>query len=594
MGEITSRSETAHGLRVDWDVPVPMRDGAVLRADVFRPVDDGAYPVVMTAGPYGKGLAFSDGYAPMWQRLVTEFPDAVAGTSNSFQVWEAVDPEKWIPDGYVCVRVDSRGAGRSSGLLDMWSPQETEDYYDAIEWAGTQPWSSGRVGLLGISYYAANQWQVAALNPPHLAAICPWEGFTDIYRDLFRHGGIVNSMGKVWQEHQIFTVQHGVGDEGRRNPNNGELVAGPPTLSADELACARVETITEGTARHLLDDFSRDRTPDLSRIRVPVLSAANWSHHLHTRGNFDAFGKVASPQKWLEAHGGAHFGEFYTDYGVGLQKRFFGHFLKGEDTGWDTQPPVHLNIRHVDGSTVGRDESEWPLARTNWTRFHLDVTDQTLTTEPPKQDGTVEFDALGPGVDFWTAPLSEPVEITGPASAHIRLASTTNDADVFSTLRVQDAEGNEVSLASAMDERGVISVGWLRASHRELDEEASLPHQPWHTHQRLMPLAPGDPVDLDIAILPTCIVIPAGYRFGITLSGRDFQMPGDGPWPVLYGIEQRGNGVIVHEDPEDRPAEIFDGTTTIFTGPTAQTSLLLPIIPPSVNYHDNKELTCTN
>lgn len=594
MGEITSRSETAHGLRVDWDVPVPMRDGAVLRADVFRPVDDGAYPVVMTAGPYGKGLAFSDGYAPMWQRLVTEFPDAVAGTSNSFQVWEAVDPEKWIPDGYVCVRVDSRGAGRSSGLLDMWSPQETEDYYDAIEWAGTQPWSSGRVGLLGISYYAANQWQVAALNPPHLAAICPWEGFTDIYRDLFRHGGIVNSMGKVWQEHQIFTVQHGVGDEGRRNPNNGELVAGPPTLSADELACARVETITEGTARHLLDDFSRDRTPDLSRIRVPVLSAANWSHHLHTRGNFDAFGKVASPQKWLEAHGGAHFGEFYTDYGVGLQKRFFGHFLKGEDTGWDTQPPVHLNIRHVDGSTEGRDESEWPLARTNWTRFHLDVTDQTLTTEPPTQDGTVEFDALGPGVDFWTAPLSEPVEITGPASAHIRLASTTNDADLFSTLRVQDAEGNEVSLASAMDERGVVSVGWLRASHRELDEEVSLPYQPWHTHQRLMPLAPGDPVDLDIAILPTCIVIPAGYRFGITLSGRDFQMPGDGPWPVLYGIEQRGNGVIVHEDPEDRPAEIFDGTTTIFTGPTAQTSLLLPIIPPSVNYHDNKELTCTN
>jgi len=130
-------------MQVEWDVPVPMSDGAVLRADVFRPVKAGTYPVLMTLGPYGKGLAFQEGFAGMWQRLATAYPDAVAGTSNQYQVWETVDPEKWVPDGYVCVRVDSRGAGRSAGLLDMFSPQETQDYYDAIEWAGTQDWSRG-------------------------------------------------------------------------------------------------------------------------------------------------------------------------------------------------------------------------------------------------------------------------------------------------------------------------------------------------------------------------------------------------------------------------------------------------------------------
>ena len=126
--EIIQRGATVNGMRIDWDVPVPMSDGAVLRADVFRPDDDGAHPVLMTLGPYGKGLAFQEGFAGMWQRLVTVYPDAVSGTTNRYQVWETVDPEKWVPDGYACVRVDSRGAGRPAGLLDMLSPQEACDY----------------------------------------------------------------------------------------------------------------------------------------------------------------------------------------------------------------------------------------------------------------------------------------------------------------------------------------------------------------------------------------------------------------------------------------------------------------------------------
>ena len=167
------KSEVRDQMRVDWDVPISMDDGVVLRADVFRPIPDGDYPVIMTHGPYAKGLAFQDGYPGMWKILATKYPEVMVGSSTKYLNWETVDPEKWVPDGYVCIRVDSRGVGRSPGYLDILSPRETQDYYQCIEWAGTQAWSNGKVGLLGISYYAANQWQVAALRPPHLAAISP-------------------------------------------------------------------------------------------------------------------------------------------------------------------------------------------------------------------------------------------------------------------------------------------------------------------------------------------------------------------------------------------------------------------------------------
>ncbi len=168
-----SSQEKAHEMHIDWDVPIEMDDGLVLRADVFRPSDEGHYPVIMTHGPYGKGVSFQEGYPAMWQSIEANHRDVLAGSSNRYQNWETVDPEKWVPDGYVVIRVDSRGAGRSPGYLDIFSPRETQDYYQCIEWAGVQSWSNGKVGLLGISYYAVSQWLVAALQPPHLAAICP-------------------------------------------------------------------------------------------------------------------------------------------------------------------------------------------------------------------------------------------------------------------------------------------------------------------------------------------------------------------------------------------------------------------------------------
>ena len=572
-------SEVRDGMRIDWDVPIPMPDGVVLRADVYRPEADGQYPVIMTHGPYAKGLAFQHGFPAMWRTLSANYPDVLEGSSGKYQNWETVDPEKWVPDGYACVRVDSRGAGRSPGYLDIFSPQETRDYYECIEWAGTQPWSNGRVGLLGISYYAINQWQVAALRPPHLAAICPWEGASDAYREFCRHGGILDTFVATWYPIQVSSVQYGSGGRGERNPNTGEPIAGDEILPPGELAANRSDSPAELLAHPLDDEFYRERSAELEKITVPVLSAANWAHHLHTRGNFEGYARAASPRKWLEVHGNEHFAEFYTDYGVALQKRFFGYFLKDEDTGWDRQPPVQLNARLVDGGFEQRQENEWPLARTRWTRFYLDARASTLATSPPADSARADFEALGEGLTFTTEPFTEETEITGPAAARLVVASTTTDADLFLTLRVLDPGGRDVTFVSGLDPAGVVGMGWLRASQRATDPERSLPYRPWHPHDRAEPLTPGESVPLDIEIWPTSVVIPAGCRLAVTVQGRDFEFPGDGPWPASHGVTMRGHGIFLHNDPSDRPADVYGGTTTLTSGPDQWSYLLLPVIP---------------
>ena len=234
-------SEVRDGMQIDWDMPITMDDGLVLRCDVFRPIKKGRYPVLLSYGPYGKWLHFEDGYKTAWDRMALKHPDVMAGSTNKYQSWEVCDPEKWVPDGYVCVRVDSRGCGRSPGYVEHWSPRETKDFHDCIEWAGTQPWSNGKVGLSGISYYAINQWQVASLEPKHLAAICVWEGFADFYRELSHNGGIYNTFAQNWYDMQVKTVQYGLGTKGHRSRMNGDWVSGPETLKAEQMGASRYD-----------------------------------------------------------------------------------------------------------------------------------------------------------------------------------------------------------------------------------------------------------------------------------------------------------------------------------------------------------------
>lgn len=546
------------------DVEIPMRDGLRLRANVYRPHAEGRYPVVLAHGVYGKDVHFRDGFKPQWEVLNRLYPGLTTdGSTGRFLRWETADPERWVPDGYVLVSVDSRGSGKSPGYLDPFSPTETMDHYELIEWAGVQDWSNGKVGLLGVSYFAIKQWQVAALQPPHLAAIVPWEGASDFYREWCRHGGILsNSFSEAWLPRQVSVNQNGNGESPLRDPDTGERTTGPalePRLLAGNMADHMGDL-----HRHELDDaWHRERSPDLSRITVPVLSAGNWGGPgLHLRGNVEGFLNAGSTQKWLQLHVGTHYESFYLPEFIALQKRFFDHFLKGIDNGFDKELPVRIAIRHPDGP-VWRKETAWPLPHTCWTEYYLDVV-SGLSTDASGKSSRLSFNATGEGIEFVTKPFEQETEFTGPVALKLFVSSSTTDADIFATLHLIDLQGREVRFIGAHEEVPV-ARGWLRASHRRLDHERSKPYRPFHSHDYIEKLEPRRVYELDIEIWPTSVVCPAGYRLALSLKGCDFQ------------YETRGR--ILHDSPRDRPPPEFAGETTVHCGGETASFLLMPLIP---------------
>ena len=257
----------SYSLAVDKDVSIPLRDGEAVVADVFRPAEAGTFPVIITLGPYPKDVHFSQWNPVAWEGVPERGP---------YMHWETVNPEWWVPLGYVVIRCDTRGTGKSPGMPRLLSRAEAEDFYDAVEWAGTQPWSSGKVAVMGISYFAMNAWRVAALQPPHLAAIVPWEGAVDLYRDAGRHGGIYSAgFFRAWGSH----VRSHQRDGGAADP-----APVPPELYGELYAYLN---------------------PNLADVRVPLLSAGNWGGAgLHLRGNVEGYLGAGSAFKRLQIHFG--------------------------------------------------------------------------------------------------------------------------------------------------------------------------------------------------------------------------------------------------------------------------------------------------
>jgi predicted acyl esterase len=377
-------------------------------------------------------------------------------------------------------------------------------------------------------------------------------------------------------------VQHGVGERGLRSAVTGEPVAGPDTLPPEELKKNAADAPGEILRRRLIDDFYRVRMVDFDKIEVPFLSAGNWGGMgLHPRGNFEGYLRAGSKQKWLEVHGDTHFTHFYSNYGEALQKKFFGHFLKGERTGWEKQPPVALNIRRPGEHFTLRAETEWPLARTQWTKYFLQPDGNGFGPAEPQAATTLTYETTDDGHTFLTPPMTEELEITGPVAAKLWLSSDTQDADVFLILRVFDPDGKEVTFIGSNDPRTPVAIGWLRASHRKLDERETLPYRPYHTHDEEWPLTPGEPVELDVEIWPTCIVVPPGYRLGLTVRGKDYEVDGSDAGVADAAYPMKGVGPFIHDDPEDRPPAIFGGRNTLHFGQGKMPYVLLPIIPSS-------------
>jgi predicted acyl esterase len=515
--------------------------------------------------------------------MCADQPDVPTGSTNKYQCWEVVDPEKWVPDGYVCIRVDSRGAGRSPGVIDIWSLREAQDLAQCVDWAGVQSWSNGKVGLNGISYYAENQWQTAALQPKHLAAICIWEGAADFYRDMAHHGGIFcRGFVQDWSKAQVYTVQNGRGTRGFKSRMTGDWVSGPETLSEEQLGQNRRDFYEDCISRKLdTDEYWQSRMPDWSKVKTPLLSSANWGGQgLHPRGNFEGFVRAASDQKWLEVHGIEHWTHFYTNYGLGLQKQFFGHFLKGEDTGWSKQPKTVLQVRHPGEKFVERHEDEWPLARTQWSKFYLHPADMTMSTATPKAESSVTYAGFGDGVTFLTEPLEHETELTGPIAAKLWVSSATEDADLFLVVRAFTPDLKEVTFQGALDAHTPIAQGWLRCSHRKLDQKLTLPYRPYHTHDEVQKLNAGQVYQVDVEVWPTCIVLPKGYRLALSVRGTDYVFPGEpGAGLETLGKVWTGCAVFTHDDPRDRPPAVFGGDVTLHSGPNRQAHILLPVIP---------------
>ena len=574
------KTEIRLGMEIEWDLGITMDDGLIVRGDVFKPEKPGKYPVILTYGPYAKGLSFQEGYPSAWQKMVNDHPDVPYGSTNVFQNWEVVDPEKWVPEGYVVVRIDSRGCGRSPGYIDHFSPRESKDYYDCIEWAAVQPWSNGKIGLSGISYFGSNQWQVASLNPPSLSAMCIWEGAADWYRDMTHHGGILSTFWANWSDMQVKTIQYGYGERGPRSVANGLLVCGDETLSDQELANNRCSFGDEILAQPLDGEYFKDRSAKWDKINVPFLTAANWGGQgLHPRGNFEAYVRAASPNKWLEVHGLEHWTHFYTDYGIAIQKRFFAHFLKGENNGWDKEPRVNMQTRHIDGFK-NRYEQDWPIPRTDWTKMHLQPVGNLLSKLPCTDTTELSFDALGDGLTFISDPFLDEVEISGPMASKLTISSSTADADLFLVVRVFTPDLREVTFAGAIDPHTPVAQGWLRASHRALDQELTQPYRPYHTHTQVDALVPGQPVALDIEIWPSSIVVPKGYRIALSVRGKDYIFAEKTGLKLSnFKNELTGCGPFLHNDPRDRPAHLFGGKTTIHFGKKHEAFVLLPVIP---------------
>jgi predicted acyl esterase len=543
---------------VEKNVDIPMRDGARLKADVLRPVEGGPYPAIVNLGPYQKDK--------LWIP-----PEDLEEEANPLMNWETINPQWWVPKGYAAVRVDARGTGKSPGRTEPWSPQESLDFYDAIEWAAAQPWCSGHIGLLGISYFAINQWFVANHQPPALKAIIPWEGFADLYRDALYHGGILSQFMTNWFVTHL--CHHLIGRAYRDNPD---------TFHPD--------TLWHWVRNNLDNGAFHGSQAQWDRITLPLLTVGNWSGMgLHLRGNTEAFMRAASKHKKLRIHAGTHVHPFYTEDGRRDQLRFFDYWLKGIDNGVMEEPPVKLFIRHGNGQGAWRYEQEWPLARTQWTKFHFDLSQPAagqaanagkLVRENPADTCSRTYFAsgvgkggsasasstflasgamqAGMGLALQTDPLAQDTEITGPVAAVLWVSSSTEDMDLFLTLRNIDPNGRDVWNIGQQGQQVPVAKGWLRVSHRELDLDLSLPYRPYHRHRRRLYLQPGQVVQVHVEIWPTSMVFKKGHRIRLDVQPRD------GVGSVHY----------THYH-----ADYNTGTNTIYAGGERDSYLLLPVIP---------------
>jgi uncharacterized protein len=519
------------GLLIERNVEVPMRDGIRILVDIYRPAgaSQPGLPILLGWSPYGKhGLS-----ASLWPPAGVE-----DGWISRFTAFEAPDPAFWCPRGYAVAFADPRGAWLSEGDLRHNGIGEGEDCHDCIEWLAQLPWTNGKLGMTGVSYLAAIQYLVASLKPPHLAAINPWEGFSDWYREFAYHGGIRET---------------------------GFVPRGSDNL---RFSLNRTEDTNANVQAHpIYDDYWRSKEIDLTAIEVPAFVVASWSDQgLHTRGTIEAWRQIASSPKWLEIHGQKKWANYYRPESREKQVAFFDHFLKGRDTGVQDWPSVLIEVRESAHGSSKRPESEWPLERTSYVSLHLDAANKSLVREPPAAEAQVAYDPREPaGEAVFDHCFEENTELTGYMKLKLWVeAVESEDMDLFVAVQKLDTRGKPVGFNFyAFYDNGPAALGWLRASHRALDPDRSTPWQPVHTHLREDLLGAGEVVPVEIEIWPSSTLFRAGETLRVVVKGMD-----------IYRDALPNLPFARHEDLRNR------GRHVVHAGGRYDSHLLVPVVQP--------------
>ncbi len=548
---------SAHGIKKRSDVPVPLRDGSALLADVFLPSDERPVPAVLRLGPYGRAFGFGflvteKARERSERRETAWFEDhsTGAGVAAYGENLTSVDAFSWVPRGYAVVRIDDRGTGGIQGPLQLFSRQEALDFYDVIEWVAARDWCTGVVGLAAASYGATIQWNVARLRPPSLRAMIPWAGDIDSYRELAYPGGILHEGYRSWWWGSI-----------------------APNITPGEVEPDFVQALRE----HPLYDESF-YGPDgdgpisaaLDEIDLPFLTAVSQNAALHARGGFEAFREGSSPDKRLLVVD-SHYYPFFYEWCLDDLVAFFDRWLKDDEAALADRPPVRYALLTGHGEFIWRDAPTWPPPGAEQLVLHLDASTGGARHEPPSEDATSTYaaddqDPTRSGVSFLTPPFESDMLLVGHIGAHLTLSSSSHDADVFVSIDVVDTDGDQISFHVGGNPRTPISSGCLKASHRALDPERSRPERPWHQHgfDDVEPLQPGAPTQLAVELAAVSVEVAAGLRLRIDVK------PVEGPG----GFEDpmRGAGNL---------ARAFDvsyhagATNTVHTGPGAPSTIVL-------------------
>ncbi|TVY64333.1 Cocaine esterase [Lachnellula suecica] len=581
--------DTSEEFIVETNVTIPLAtappdafdDPCVVKANVYRPKAEGRYPVLVTYGSSPKffTIEFLLTNGPRFNPA--SYAEVNPKHKSAYSAWETPDPPFWTGNGYVVVRADERGTGQSPGFLNAISASTIHGFFDVIEWASEQVWSSGKVGLLGVSYYAMTQWFVASKRPKGLAAIVPWEGFSDYYRDVVRHGGILsNTFIKFWYDRQVASNQYG---RDRKNPEWGPNSPEGVLFEAELRRNRRVPLEDVQKALYRDDGFYfADQFP-LENIECPVLSVANWGGiSVHLKGNVRGYVKAGSKFKYLRFITGRHDLPFYYDQEVAVQKSFLDAFLKGKDDyGWSVAgkvPPVDLCLRRGNAGVNDalaelaafprRMENEWPVARTEYTNFYL--TEDSLVKAKPVSESSLRYQAPGGALMFYTPKFSAETEITGHPSVHISVSLNPGDAspkpqdiDLFVSLHHIDSNGNQISYTGTTGEAVPIVFGWQRVSLSKITNQSALFDKQSYKAEDVIKVVPNQVYDVHVEMWPTNVVIEKGHQLMLKVASSD----------------THEGGLFFHNDSGDREEARFEGWNSICVGGDRASLLRLPIIP---------------